>query len=50
MAEKTVKVKALVVLRGSDGKPVAIGKTCDVTEAAAQVLVKNKQAELVTEK
>ncbi|MGE4510641.1 MAG: hypothetical protein AB7D43_06040 [Sulfurimonadaceae bacterium] len=47
MAEKLVEVEALTVLRGADGKPVPIGKTCDVTEATAKILVKNKQAKLV---
>lgn len=50
MADKTVTIRALVPLRATSGKRVDIGSTTEVSEAAAQVLVKNKQAELVVEK
>lgn len=47
--EVLVTVKALKVLRGTDGKKVPVGKTTDVTKEASVILVKNKQAELVKE-
>lgn len=42
-----VSIKALVVLRGEDGKKVPIGGTTEVLKSTADILVKNKQAELV---
>lgn len=51
MAEpKKVTVKALVVLRAEEGKKVEIGGTTEVLQTTADILVKNKQAELVTKK
>jgi len=48
--EKRVKIKALVVLRGEDNKKVEIGGTTEVLESTSKILIKNKQAELVTDK
>ncbi len=44
-----VTVKALKVLRAGDGKKVPIGKTTEVPKSVADILVKNKQAELVAQ-
>lgn len=49
-AEQKVTVRALVVLRGSKGKKISIGETVEVDEAVSEILVANKQAELVKEK
>jgi hypothetical protein len=48
MAEKTVTVRALEVLRAADGKKVPIGETTDVPESTAKILIAKKRAELVT--
>lgn len=47
MAEQKVTVKALCVLRDAKGKKVQIGRTLEVLKSTADILVKNKQAELV---
>lgn len=47
--ETKVTVKALVALRARGGKKIPVGKTTEVTQAVADILVKNKQAELVKE-
>jgi len=47
MAEQKVTVKALKPLRDEKGKRVPIGKTVELLESTATILVKNKQAELV---
>lgn len=46
---KYVKVKALVTLRTPKGAVCLAGGVCEVSESAAAILVKNKQAEIVKE-
>ena len=47
--EKRVTIKALEPLRTADGKRVAVGKTTEVTESTAKILVDKKQAEILTQ-
>ena len=47
MADKKISIEALVVLKTQAGKRVEIGETTEVSQASANVLVKNKQAKLV---
>jgi len=48
MAEpKKVTITALTELRAKGGKKIPVGKTTEVLESTANILVKNKQAEIV---
>lgn len=47
MAEKTVVVTALAVLREANGKTVAVGSSVQLPESVAAILIANKQAELI---